>query len=119
MRRRFRAGTISFTFRGFKRDLKLSRDQLPPPHYPFFRTLVGFPLRFVLAIRRSSALSMDLYIPLEAPRSEDFDRLPRLAASAAPAAICCFLDFAGIPKCFAAETRTGFACRARSHAKAG
>jgi hypothetical protein len=31
-------------------------------------------------------------MPLDAPRSDDFDRLPRLAASAAPAAICCFFD---------------------------
>jgi hypothetical protein len=37
---------------------------------------------------------------LDAPRSDDFDRLPRLAASAAPAAICCFFDFAGITKVF-------------------
>jgi hypothetical protein len=54
----------------------------------------------VLAIRRSSALLIDLYIPREAPLSEDFERLPRLAASAAPAAICCFFDFAGIQKRF-------------------
>jgi len=100
MRRHFRAGTIFFTFRRFKRDRKLSHDRLPQPHYLFFRTLVGFPMRFVLAIRRSSALSMDWYIPLEAPRSDLFERLPRLAASAAPAAICCFLDFAGIAKVF-------------------
>jgi hypothetical protein len=33
---------------------------------------------------------------LEAPRSDDFGRLPRLAAKAAPAAICCFFDFAGM-----------------------
>jgi len=39
-------------------------------------------------------------MPLDAPRSDDFDRLPRLAASAAPAAICCFFDFAGITKIF-------------------
>jgi len=32
----------------------------------------------------------------EAPRSEDLLRLLRFAASAAPAAICCFLDFAGM-----------------------
>jgi len=29
------------------------------------------------------------------------ERLPRFAASAAPAAICCFFDFAGIQKEFA------------------
>src|SRR3546814_168160 len=33
-------------------------------------------------------------MPFEAPRRLDFDVLPRLAASAAPAAICCFFDFA-------------------------
>jgi len=37
---------------------------------------------------------------LDAPRSDDFERFPRLAASAAPAAICCFFDFAGITKMF-------------------
>jgi hypothetical protein len=36
-----------------------------------------------------------LYIPFEAPLSDDFERLPRFAASAAPAAICCFFDLAG------------------------
>jgi hypothetical protein len=65
------------------------------------RFRVGFPLRFVLAILRSSALLIDLYIPLEAPLSEDTLRFPRLAPSAAPAAICCFFDFAGIHNCFA------------------
>jgi hypothetical protein len=68
--------------------------------YLFFRFRVGFPLRFVFAILRSSALLIDLYIPREAPLSDDFERLPRFAASAAPAAICCFFDFAGIPKLF-------------------
>jgi len=53
-------------------------------------------LRSVLAILRSSALLIDLYIPREAPLSDDLERLPRLAARAAPAAICCFFDFAGI-----------------------
>ncbi len=33
----------------------------------------------------------------DAPRNELFDFSPRFAASAAPAAICCFLDFAGMP----------------------
>jgi len=59
--------------------------------YLFF-FLVGFPLRFVLAILRSSALLIDLYMLREAPLSDDLDRLPRFAASAAPAAICCFFD---------------------------
>jgi hypothetical protein len=62
----------------------------------FLRLLVGFPLRLVLAILRSSFLLIDLYIELEAPLRDDLERFPRLAASAAPAAICCFLDFAGI-----------------------
>ena len=70
--------------------------------------LCRFPLRFVLAIRRSSALLIDLYIPREAPLSDDLERLPRLAESAAPAAICCFFDFAGIQIGFASQTRTGF-----------
>ena len=69
--------------------------------YLFFRLRVGFPLRLVFAILRSSVLLIDLYIPREAPLSDDLDRLPRFAASAAPAAICCFFDFAGIHKYFA------------------
>jgi hypothetical protein len=65
-------------------------------------------LRLVLAILRSSFLVIDLYIPREAPLSEDLECWPRLAASAAPAAICCFFDFAGIQRDFAPQTRTGF-----------
>ena len=76
--------------------------------YLFLRFRVGFPLRFVSAILRSSALLIDLYIPLEAPLSEDTLRFPRLAASAAPAAICCFFDFAGIHKQFVYQRRNGF-----------
>jgi hypothetical protein len=68
---------------------------------------VGFPLRLVLAILRSSALLIDLYIPLEAPLSEETLRFPRLAASAAPAAICCFFDFAGIHNNFASKKHFG------------
>jgi hypothetical protein len=33
---------------------------------------------------------------LDAPFKLDLDFSPRLAANAAPAAICCFFDFAGI-----------------------
>lgn len=65
---------------------------------PYLFLRVGFPLRFVLAILRSSALLIDLYMLREAPLSDDLERLPRFAESAAPAAICCFFDFAGIPK---------------------
>jgi len=46
-------------------------------------------------------LLIDLYMPREAPLSDDFERFPRFAASAAPAAICCFFDFAGIQISFA------------------
>ena len=66
--------------------------------YLFLRLRVGFPLRLVSAILRSSALLIDLYMLLEAPLSDDLERLPRFAESAAPAAICCFFDFAGIHK---------------------
>jgi hypothetical protein len=64
--------------------------------YLFLLLRVGFPLRFVFAIRRSSLSLIDLAIWLDAPVSDDLERLPRFAASAAPAAICCFFDFAGI-----------------------
>jgi hypothetical protein len=53
-------------------------------------------LRVVFAMRRSSFSLIDLTMSREAPLRLDFDRSPRLAASAAPAAICCFLDFAGM-----------------------
>jgi hypothetical protein len=39
--------------------------------------------------------------------SEDFFASPRLAANAAPAAICCFLDFAGIRLFYAAKDFVG------------
>jgi hypothetical protein len=35
---------------------------------------------------------------LDAPFSDPLLRRPRLAESAAPAAICCFFDFAGMQK---------------------
>jgi hypothetical protein len=62
----------------------------------FFFFLAGLPFRLVLAILRSSALLIDSYMPLDAPLREDFLPLPLFAANAAPAAICCFFDFAGI-----------------------
>jgi hypothetical protein len=61
----------------------------------FLLARVGLPLRLVLAMLRSSDWLIDLYIPRDAPLSDDLERLPCLAAKAAPAAICCFLDFAG------------------------
>jgi hypothetical protein len=76
---------------------RLLRFQISPRRAQrFFAFRVGLPFRLVFAIRRSSALLIDWYIPLDAPLREDFLRSPRLAAKAAPAAICCFLDFAGI-----------------------
>ena len=68
------------------------------PFYLFLLFRVGFPLRFVFAILRSSRSLIELAILRDGPLSDDFERLPRLAASAAPAAICCFFDFAGIQK---------------------
>ena len=58
--------------------------------------LRGSFLRLVLASSSSCFLLIDSAICLEAPRSDDFDLPPSFADNAAPAAICCFLDFAGI-----------------------
>src|SRR3546814_16997544 len=55
-----------------------------------------FPLRFVDAILSNSCSSMDSYMDFEAPFSSLFFVSPRLADSAAPAAFCCALDFAGM-----------------------
>ena len=52
--------------------------------------------RFVFAMSRNCFSDIDSTICFEAPLRLDFLRSPRLAASAAPAAICCFFDFAGI-----------------------
>jgi hypothetical protein len=60
------------------------------------RFFVGRFFRFVLANSLSCFLLIDLAICLDAPLSEDFFVSPRLAARAAPAAICCFFDLAGI-----------------------
>ena len=59
---------------------------------------VGSFFRFTDAIFSSSCSLMDSTMLREAPRRDDFDFSPRLADNAAPAAICCFLDFAGIPE---------------------
>jgi hypothetical protein len=61
-----------------------------------FFARVGRRLRFVFAIFLSSFLLIDLAMLRDAPRSELFDLFPRFAANAAPAAICCFFDLAGI-----------------------
>ena len=46
-------------------------------------------------------------MPFDAPLSDDFFVSPRFAANAAPAAICCFLDFAGIRLIYAARDFVG------------
>jgi hypothetical protein len=46
---------------------------------------------------RSSRSLIDAAIPRDAPNKDDLDLFPRLAANAAPAAFCCFFDFAGMP----------------------
>ena len=58
--------------------------------------MVGSFLRFVFAKSLSCFSDMDSAIFFDAPLRLDFLRSPRLAASAAPAAICCFFDLAGI-----------------------
>jgi len=45
--------------------------------YLFLRLRVGFPLRFVFAILRSSLLLIDFAIWRDAPLSDDLERLPR------------------------------------------
>lgn len=60
------------------------------------RFLVGSRERFERAIFFNSASLIDLAMLREEPFSDALLRLPRFAASAIPAAICCFLDLAGI-----------------------
>ena len=63
----------------------------------FFRLFfAGNFFRFVFAKSRSCFSVIDFAICFEAPFNDDFDFSPRLAARAAPAAICCFFDLAGI-----------------------
>jgi hypothetical protein len=59
-----------------------------------YRFFDGRFFRFVLAIFFKSFSLIDSYILFEAPFSDDFFRSPSFADSAAPAAICCFFDFA-------------------------
>src|SRR5437870_6670455 len=58
--------------------------------------LRGNPLRFVFAKSTNCCSLIEFTIWRDAPLRLAFDRSPRLAASAAPAAICCFFDLAGI-----------------------
>src|SRR5579864_7618117 len=62
-------------------------------------------------MRRNSALLIDFAICRDAPRRDFLERFPRFAASAAPAAICCFFDFAGIQEYFARRQLIGFVTR--------
>lgn len=63
----------------------------------FFRLFfAGNFLRLVFAKSRSCFSLIDFAICFDAPFNDDFERFPRLAARAAPAAICCFFDLAGI-----------------------
>jgi hypothetical protein len=63
------------------------------PPYVF---LVGSFFRLVLAKSSSCFSDIDSAICFDAPLRVDLLVSPRLADNAAPAAICCFLDFAGI-----------------------
>jgi hypothetical protein len=74
--------------------LGLGSNASCPSDYLLF--LVGSPLRFVPAIFSSSFLLIDPAMLRDAPFKEALLLLPRFAARAAPAAICCFLDFAGM-----------------------
>ena len=68
----------------------------PPSVSPIHFFFVGSFLRLVLAKSLSCFSDMDSAICFDAPLRLDLLVSPRLAANAAPAAICCFLDFAGI-----------------------
>src|SRR5436190_7662438 len=82
-----------------------------PRIQPFF---LGSFFRLVPANSLSCFLLIDLAICLEGPLSDDVFLSPRFAARAAPAAICCFFDFAGILDHRAPGGRC--ACRARNQA---
>ena len=90
----------SSSFLGLSVNLRLGTavESAKYEFYLFLLLRVGFPLRFVFAIFRSSLSLIELAIWRDAPLSDDLEFLPRFAASAAPAAICCFFDFAGIQK---------------------
>jgi hypothetical protein len=68
--------------------------------------------RFVLATSLNFPSLIDSYMLREAPLREDLDLPPRLAVKAAPAAICCFFDFAGMD-----NSGAGAACSQLSEGK--
>lgn len=74
----------------------LLRLGLAAPDFDAADLRIGSFLRLVAASSSSCFSLIDSAMLLEAPRSEDFDCSPRFADKAAPAAICCFFDFAGI-----------------------
>ena len=73
--------------------LAIYRALAPTYLDPFF---LGSFFRLVPANSLSCFLLIDLAICLEGPLSDDMLFFPRLAPRAAPAAICCFFDLAGI-----------------------
>ena len=80
----------------------------------FFRLFfAGNFLRLVFAKSRNCFSLIDCAISFEAPLSDDLERSPRFAAKAAPAAICCFFDRAGIHQIFATQASRG--CRNNLH----
>jgi hypothetical protein len=64
----------------------------------FLLLRVGKRLRLLRAILRNSLSLIDEAIWRDAPLSDERERFPRLADNAAPAAICCFFDLAGMPE---------------------
>ena len=72
--------------------LRLDVDDRPS----LLEARLGSFLRFTLAMSWSSFSLIDSAICFDAPLRLDLERSPRFADRAAPAAICCFLDFAGI-----------------------
>jgi hypothetical protein len=65
-------------------------------HFRFLAAREGRRFRLVSASSFNSDCVIDFAMLRDAPRRLAFERSPRLAESAAPAAICCFLDFAGM-----------------------
>jgi hypothetical protein len=93
----------------FRTDSAMTPKWLGAPRRPSVRTVLaaeatsylelfffGRFFRLVLAKSFNCFSLIDSAICFDAPLREDFFVSPRFAASAAPAAICCFFDFAGI-----------------------
>ena len=77
------------------RELAL-RLRLDDDRPPLLEARLGSFLRFTLAMSWSSFSLIESAICFDAPLRLDLDRSPRFADRAAPAAICCFFDLAGI-----------------------